>query len=848
MEQQLARVSGTLSRATDAAAQLPRRTDLDFFCSINPELEGQITDAGSFLGELLRKMHKWTTGDDKDDDDEDDDDPREFSRHLAAPSAFSRVGDIVDQLLERADTYLDEYAGRVPIRTKENFATAAMDIPSTGRLPPHLENASIEPPQRSFTTKPDNRSGVPWSRTLKYGKPNATVPLGWRDPSWDTTGLVSGVYGTEGDPRLNPYHVEIHQTKTPRSAFDVQHSEMPEPLTLENAASASNGGTFKWVSTASEVDELLAHLREDRVKEIAVDLEHNNKRSYLGIVCLMQISTRWGDWIVDTLADEVREHAEVLNNVFTSPNKVLVLHGADHDILWLQRDLGLYVTTLFDTYHATNVLNMPVHSLAYLLQRYVGFEADKRYQLADWRIRPLPLEMLFYARSDTHSLLYIYDQLRTELLSVGGPHAISEVFERSKGTASKVYVKLDWDESGESRSGWRSLWLRRGGEQARAAPEPRPLELLNKEERLVRALHRWRDQVAREQDEGPQHILSDQSLIFLAFRAPETAAETLRVIPKSMVIARSRSDDITNVIVSESRAWTADSRKREEAAQVQLDSMNTGADDDLGETIAPSSRQGIFGGDSTMSASGPSMFAGMKSIDSGGTLRGSGGHAPKSLFELPARLFHSAPAPASVRNTLVNIRDECAQVLGGLFGANTQHKPAANRMITMMGLDHVLGQSRDKNDVMVKEEIPAEERRENDVKGDEAKQTNEIDASQEMPELSPQSQSQPQPQPQPQPKSLAPKDTVVKVSKKERWGRDKKRQRKGQDGPQPKSVKREIEPFDYASATSVIDAPTEQESTPAPLPKPKSVSTARPRSAKQKSDVRRGNKSGTFAK
>ena len=841
MEQQLARVSGTLSRATDAAAQLPRRTDLDFFCSINPELEGQITDASSSLGELLRKMHRWTAGDDKDDDDEDDDDPREFSRRLAAPSAFSHVGDIVDQLLERADTYLDEYAGRVPIRTKENFATAAMDIPSTGRLPPHLENASIEPPQRSFTTKPDNRSGVPWSRTLKYGKPNATVPLGWRDPSWDTTGLVTGVYGAEGDPRLNPYHVEIQQTKIPRWVFDVQHSEMPESLNLENAASATSGGTFKWVGTAAELDELLAHLREDRVKEIAVDLEHNNKRSYLGIVCLMQISTRWGDWIVDTLADEVREHAEILNKVFTSPKKVLVFHGADHDILWLQRDLGLYVTALFDTYHATNVLNMPVHSLAYLLQRYVGFEADKRYQLADWRIRPLPLEMLFYARSDTHWLLYIYDQLRAELLSMGGPHAVSDVFERSKSTASKVYVKLDWDESGESRSGWRSLWLRRGGEQARAAPEPRPLELLNKEERLVRALHRWRDQVAREQDEGPQHILSDQSLIFLAFRAPETTAETLRVIPKSMVIARSRSDDITNVIVSESRAWTADSRKREEAAQAQLDSMNTETDDDLGETVASSSRQGIFGGDSTMSASGPSMFAGMKSIDSDGTLRGSSGPAPKSLFELPARLFHSsAPAPASVRSTLVNIRNECAQILGGLFGANTHQKPAANRMITMMGLDHVLGQSRDKSDAMVKEEIPAEEEHgDNDVEGDEAKRTNEIEAPQEeLPESSP----------RPQPKSLAPKDTVVKVSKKERWSRDKKRQRKGQDGPQPKSVKREIEPFDYASATSVLDAPTEQELTPAPLPKTKLVSTARPRSAKQKSDVRRGNKSGTFAK
>ena len=39
-------------------------------------------------------------------------------------------------------------------------------------------------------------------------------------------------------------------------------------------------------------------------------------------------------------------------------------------------------------------------------------QADKRYQLADWRTRPLPEDMLKYARMDTHYLLYIYDRLK----------------------------------------------------------------------------------------------------------------------------------------------------------------------------------------------------------------------------------------------------------------------------------------------------------------------------------------------------------------------------------------------------------------------------------------------------
>lgn len=45
-------------------------------------------------------------------------------------------------------------------------------------------------------------------------------------------------------------------------------------------------------------------------------------------------------------------------------------------------------------------------------------QADKRFQLADWRVRPLTDEMLHYARSDTHFLLYAYDKLRVSHLLV----------------------------------------------------------------------------------------------------------------------------------------------------------------------------------------------------------------------------------------------------------------------------------------------------------------------------------------------------------------------------------------------------------------------------------------------
>jgi len=66
---------------------------------------------------------------------------------------------------------------------------------------------------------------------------------------------------------------------------------------------------------------------------------------------------------------------------------------------------------------------MQSFGLKYLLSYYCQVDVDKKYQLADWRIRPLEEEMLKYARQDTHYLLYIYDKMTQELLEKGNTQA-----------------------------------------------------------------------------------------------------------------------------------------------------------------------------------------------------------------------------------------------------------------------------------------------------------------------------------------------------------------------------------------------------------------------------------------
>ena len=207
----------------------------------------------------------------------------------------------------------------------------------------------------------------------------------------------------------------------------------------------ANATPLSFIQSKEDLQILYDKLKQ--VKEIAIDLEHHQIESYLGITCLIQISTRTEDFIIDAL--KLRNELHILNSLFTDPSIVKVLHGSDYDIEWLQKDFGLYVVNMFDTGQASRLLRYSSFALKYLLKRICNFDADKKYQLADWRIRPLPQEMINYARSDTHYLLYIYDVLRKELIekamedeSKGGVFGLlSECIKHSSEICMKSYQK-----------------------------------------------------------------------------------------------------------------------------------------------------------------------------------------------------------------------------------------------------------------------------------------------------------------------------------------------------------------------------------------------------------------------
>jgi exosome complex exonuclease RRP6 len=110
------------------------------------------------------------------------------------------------------------------------------------------------------------------------------------------------------EPRAHPYVRETASLTYPAS---VLTSRPPIPV------KSFEDTPFTFINTVEGLSSLLEKLRQS--EEIAIDLEHHSYRSYYGFVCLMQISTRLEDFVVDTLVPEVRAKLEDFNEVFTDP-------------------------------------------------------------------------------------------------------------------------------------------------------------------------------------------------------------------------------------------------------------------------------------------------------------------------------------------------------------------------------------------------------------------------------------------------------------------------------------------------------------------------------------------------
>lgn len=252
--------------------------------------------------------------------------------------------------------------------------------------------------------------------------------------------------------------------------------------------------TLHYIDTDAGLAELAARLAAEPL--IAFDTESNSLFAYREQVCLIQISTRSADYVVDPLAPlDVRRLAPLLAN----PAIEKVFHAAEYDLICLKRDYGVEIRNLFDTMLAARVCGHKNIGLGTLLGEVAAVSLDKSHQRDDWGKRPLPTDALRYAQMDTHYLPQLRDYFAQRLTELERWEEARESFEEMAAVPAGVRAGFDPD------SFWRIA---------------QPNQLSRREAAILRELVIFREEAARQRNVPPFKILIDKALVGLAQAAP----------------------------------------------------------------------------------------------------------------------------------------------------------------------------------------------------------------------------------------------------------------------------------------------------------------------------------------
>ncbi len=252
------------------------------------------------------------------------------------------------------------------------------------------------------------------------------------------------------------------------------------------------------VTDTETLEEVCRELAKEPV--LGVDTEADSMYSYTDKLCLIQVSDRNKDYIIDPLqVKDMSSFGAILEN----ENIVKIFHGADYDVVSMKRDLGVQVRNIFDTMVSSQILGLPRVGLADLVNTFFGVKLDKKYQRYNWSLRPLLSEHLTYARGDSHFLLSLRELLTLKLKTLGRLEIADEEFALLE---NREWTHREFDPDDfvriKNSSGMDDDSLR-----------------------VLRKLFTYRDECALKANRPPYKVIPNQVLLLLARKRPEKMSE-----------------------------------------------------------------------------------------------------------------------------------------------------------------------------------------------------------------------------------------------------------------------------------------------------------------------------------
>lgn len=190
-------------------------------------------------------------------------------------------------------------------------------------------------------------------------------------------------------------------------------------------------------------DENLLNICEKLAKcdFIAVDTEFLCTKTYYPIFCLLQISMKDENFIIDPTKVDLN----ILNPIWENEKIVKVFHAAHKDLEIIQHVCRVKIKNIFDTQIASMLCYYDIHIPSYqtLVYKLLKKKLDKKQQMTAWNQRPLTEKQLEYAANDVIFLVQIYEKLQ-KIIEKQGKNDILKILMTEKNFVKTIDLERMW--------------------------------------------------------------------------------------------------------------------------------------------------------------------------------------------------------------------------------------------------------------------------------------------------------------------------------------------------------------------------------------------------------------------
>jgi exosome complex exonuclease RRP6 len=302
----LAALQSQLSSINNVTAQLPDAADLQFEKTLSRSFAKKMNNEADNVLSLINNLLNWADGSQQVVDGE-----------MIREGVYNDVIQRVEGLLEGADDGIEKHLGvgkvvkNIAVGAKAFDAASATIAGSNGSakppLPSHILNdPNLPRPQLLFTprtvltctqlpldpTTIDEQDPVIWQpilQTKRHAKDSTA--------SWLKTEVVVPVPETSRwnevtrTRYMHPYSDELSTLEPPATYYLVPETPAPTvPTSFQTTP-------FTWVDNLETLESMIEDIRSVGIecdeagkgKELAIDLEHHDYRTWGGITCLIQV-------------------------------------------------------------------------------------------------------------------------------------------------------------------------------------------------------------------------------------------------------------------------------------------------------------------------------------------------------------------------------------------------------------------------------------------------------------------------------------------------------------------------------------------------------------------------------